>query len=181
MALKVIFKEQIEKYKIHHQLRREMEIQTSLRHPNILRLFGWFHDNERIFLILEYAHGGELYGVLKQNGHLTEQQAATVSLSLAPSPLLIPILPEMFTLLQCWLCNASQLILVMKLMAFPLFQYIASLSQALAYCHGKCVIHRDIKPENLLLDHEVCVYGYSFCIENSGYASLVLSYTCRGD
>ncbi|KAF3582775.1 hypothetical protein DY000_02028783 [Brassica cretica] len=82
VALKVIFKEQIEKYKLHHQLRREMEIQTSLRHPNILRLFGWFDDDERIFLILEYAHGGELYGLLKENGHLTEQQAATVSLSL---------------------------------------------------------------------------------------------------
>ena len=37
VALKVIFKEQIEKYKLHHQLRREMEIQTSLRHPTILR------------------------------------------------------------------------------------------------------------------------------------------------
>ncbi|CAK9165432.1 unnamed protein product [Ilex paraguariensis] len=39
VALKVIFKEQIEKYRLHHQLRREMEIQTSLRHPNVLRLF----------------------------------------------------------------------------------------------------------------------------------------------
>lgn len=36
------------------------------------------------------------------------------------------------------------------------FQYVASLTQALAYCHEKHVIHRDIKPENLLLDHEVC-------------------------
>ena len=35
------------------------------------------------------------------------------------------------------------------------FQYILSLTQALAYCHEKHVIHRDIKPENLLLDHEV--------------------------
>ncbi|XP_033146077.1 serine/threonine-protein kinase Aurora-3 isoform X2 [Brassica rapa] len=83
VALKVIFKEQIEKYKLHHQLRREMEIQTSLRHPNILRLFGWFDDDERIFLILEYAHGGELYGLLKKNGHLTEQQAATGRLKIA--------------------------------------------------------------------------------------------------
>ncbi|EOA27640.1 hypothetical protein CARUB_v10023787mg [Capsella rubella] len=120
VALKVIFKEQIEKYKIHHQLRREMEIQTSLSHPNILGLYGWFHDDDRIFLILEYAHGGELYGLLKKNGHLTEKQAAT---------------------------------------------YIASLSQALAYCHGKCVIHRDIKPENLLLDHEgrlkIADFGWS--------------------
>ncbi|KAJ1398475.1 Serine/threonine-protein kinase, active site [Sesbania bispinosa] len=82
VALKVIFKEQIEKYKIHHQLRREMEIQSSLRHPNILRLYGWFHDDDRVFLILEYAHNGELYRELRKKGHLTEKQAATYILSL---------------------------------------------------------------------------------------------------
>ncbi|KAL6189441.1 hypothetical protein ACLB2K_040830 [Fragaria x ananassa] len=83
VALKVIFKKQIEKYRIHHQLRREMEIQTSLRHPNILRLFGWFHDEERVMLILEYAHGGELYGLLRESTYLSEKQAATYILSLA--------------------------------------------------------------------------------------------------
>lgn len=78
MALKAIFKEQIKKYEFHKQLQREMEIQSSLRHPNILRLYGWFHDAERIFLILEYAHNGELYKVLRKEGRLTEKQAATV-------------------------------------------------------------------------------------------------------
>ncbi|KNA20258.1 hypothetical protein SOVF_054200 [Spinacia oleracea] len=120
VALKVIFKEQIEKYKLHHQLRREMEIQMSLRHPNVLRLYGWFHDEDRIILILEYAFRGELYKELRTLGHLPEQQAAT---------------------------------------------YIASLTEALAYCHDKNVIHRDIKPENLLLDHEgrlkIADFGWS--------------------
>ncbi|XP_075671426.1 serine/threonine-protein kinase Aurora-3 isoform X2 [Castanea sativa] len=83
VALKVIFKEQIEKYKIQHQLKREMEIQTSLRHPNILRLYGWFHDSERIFLILEYAHGGELYKELRKRGFLSENKAATGRLKIA--------------------------------------------------------------------------------------------------
>ncbi|XP_061350555.1 serine/threonine-protein kinase Aurora-3-like [Gastrolobium bilobum] len=82
VALKVIFKQQIEKYRIQHQLRREMEIQSGLRHPNILRLYGWFHDDERVFLILEYAHNGELYKELSKKGHLTEKQAATYILSL---------------------------------------------------------------------------------------------------
>ncbi|KAK4411309.1 Serine/threonine-protein kinase Aurora-3 [Sesamum angolense] len=44
-------------------------------------------------------------------------------------------------------------------------KYIASLTQALAYCHEKDVIHRDIKPENLLLDHEgrlkIADFGWS--------------------
>ncbi|KAE8664947.1 Serine/threonine-protein kinase Aurora-2 [Hibiscus syriacus] len=82
VALKIIFKEQLEKYRIHHQLRREMEIQTSLRHPNILLLLGWFHDSVRIFLILEFAYGGELYNELRKHGHLSEEQAATYIVSL---------------------------------------------------------------------------------------------------
>lgn len=78
VALKVIFKEQIEKYNIQHQLKREMAIQITLRHPNVLRLYGWFHDAERIFFVLEYAHGGELYKELHKSGHFDEKQAATV-------------------------------------------------------------------------------------------------------
>lgn len=85
VALKVIFKEQIDKYNIHHQLKREMEIQTSLSHPNILRLYGWFHDDQRVFMILEYAHGGELFKELRKCGYLSEQKAATVRLSLSLS------------------------------------------------------------------------------------------------
>jgi len=31
------------------------------RHPNILRMYGYFYDDKRIYLILEYAPKGELY------------------------------------------------------------------------------------------------------------------------
>ncbi|KAL0379633.1 UNVERIFIED_CONTAM: Serine/threonine-protein kinase Aurora-3 [Sesamum angustifolium] len=82
LAAKSRYSKQIEKYRLYHQLRREMEIQTGLRHPNVLRLYGWFHDAERIFLILEYAHGGELYRQLRKLGHLSERQAATYIASL---------------------------------------------------------------------------------------------------
>ena len=83
MALKVIFKEQIGKHGLHRQLRREMEIQSSLHHPNILRLHGWFHDDLRVVLILEYAHGGELYRQLRKSGHFSEPQAAYVCSNLS--------------------------------------------------------------------------------------------------
>ncbi|KAK6162407.1 hypothetical protein DH2020_002248 [Rehmannia glutinosa] len=81
--IKVIFKEQIEKYRLHHQLRREMEIQTGLRHPNVLRLYGWFHDAERIFLILEYAHGGELYKELRKSGASLKDKLPLLTQALA--------------------------------------------------------------------------------------------------
>ena len=44
VALKVLFKSQLAQSNVEHQLRREIEIQSHLRHPNILRLFGYFYD-----------------------------------------------------------------------------------------------------------------------------------------
>ncbi len=46
VALKVLFKSQLQKNEVEPQLRREIEIQSHLRHPNILRLFGYFYDEE---------------------------------------------------------------------------------------------------------------------------------------
>lgn len=41
----VLFKNQLRDSNVEHQLRREVEIQSHLRHPNILRLYGYFYDN----------------------------------------------------------------------------------------------------------------------------------------
>lgn len=59
VALKVLFKNTIKDANNEHQVRREIEIQTHLRHPNILRMFGYFHDDQRVYLILEYAPKGK--------------------------------------------------------------------------------------------------------------------------
>lgn len=83
LALKVLFKKQLEKAGVEHQLRREVEIQSHLRHPNILRLYGYFHDAARVYLILEYAPKGELYGELQRCGNFTEQRSATYIMELA--------------------------------------------------------------------------------------------------
>ncbi|XP_077523894.1 aurora kinase A-A-like [Amblyomma americanum] len=77
VALKVMFKSQLQKNNVEHQLRREIEIQSHLRHPNILCLYNWFHDESRVYLILEYAPQGELYRHLTREGRFTDQRAAT--------------------------------------------------------------------------------------------------------
>lgn len=48
------------------------------RHPNILRLYGYFHDSTRVYLILEFAPKGELYGELQRCGSFPEDKSATV-------------------------------------------------------------------------------------------------------
>lgn len=50
----------------------------SSRHPNILRLYNYFYDRRRIYLILEYAPRGELYKELQKSRTFDEQRTATV-------------------------------------------------------------------------------------------------------
>lgn len=84
VALKILKKEHIYKEHAEVQIRREIEIQSALNHPNILQLFGFFYDETRIYLILEFASGGELYAHLKEcGGTFSEQKAARYVRSLA--------------------------------------------------------------------------------------------------
>lgn len=54
------------------------------RHPNVLRLYNYFHDRKRVYLILEYAPRGELYKELQRCRRLDESRSATVG---PPRPL----------------------------------------------------------------------------------------------
>ncbi|BFU22416.1 protein kinase putative [Entamoeba histolytica] len=75
-ALKVIFKRQLQKCEMGIQMKREIELQSHLNHPNILKLFGFFEDKNRWFLVLEYCKKGELYRLLQQAGRFDERRAA---------------------------------------------------------------------------------------------------------
>jgi len=78
--VKVLYKRELQDAHVEHQLRREIEIQSHLRHPNILRLYGYFYDAKRVFLILEYAPQGELFRVLRRKRTFDEPTSAQVRL-----------------------------------------------------------------------------------------------------
>ncbi|KAL7750244.1 hypothetical protein RI367_004417 [Sorochytrium milnesiophthora] len=71
VALKVLFKSEMTEPQAKQQLTREIEIQSHLRHNNILRLYGYFYDKQNVYLILEYAEQGELYKKLCSAGQRT--------------------------------------------------------------------------------------------------------------
>lgn len=76
LALKCLYKSEIVESKVEKQIRREIEIQQNLRHPHILRLYGYFHDEKRIFLMLEFAGKGELYKQLNKVGSFSEKRSS---------------------------------------------------------------------------------------------------------
>lgn len=56
-----------------------------LRHPNIISLYTYFHDERRIYLVLELASEGELYRHLQcsPNGRFPEDRAARYTYQVA--------------------------------------------------------------------------------------------------
>lgn len=76
VAIKAIKKRQLLKAGVEHQLRREIEIQSHLRQKNILRMYGYFWDENRIYIILEFAPGGELYKQLTARTRFSETTTA---------------------------------------------------------------------------------------------------------
>lgn len=76
VAIKVIKKKQLLSAGVEHQLRREIEIQSHLRQKNVLRMFSYFWDEKKIYIILEFAPGGELYKQLTARGHFSETLTA---------------------------------------------------------------------------------------------------------
>ena len=43
------------------QMQNEVKIMYSLNHPNILKLFNHFEDDNHVYLILEFAPGVSIY------------------------------------------------------------------------------------------------------------------------
>ena len=82
-ALKVMYKNEVRNARIETQVRLEIEVQSNLRHPNILKLYGHFHDSKRIFLILEFAGQGELYRHLHKATKFPEWKAAQYIVQMA--------------------------------------------------------------------------------------------------
>lgn len=85
VAMKIMFKSELRKNRVEKQVLREIEIQSHLKHPHILRLYTWFHDDRRIYLAIELASQGELYKHLKNspNGRFDEHRSAKYTYQVA--------------------------------------------------------------------------------------------------
>ena len=78
IALKVINIDKIAEHDFFAQTKSEIEIHHRLRHPNILKLFGYFYDETSVYVVLEYAPYGNLYQKIKREKSLSEQLARKI-------------------------------------------------------------------------------------------------------
>ena len=108
-----------------------LHLRRQIDHPNIVRLFEWYEDGNRIYLVLDYLKGGSLKDVVLQlnkkvgGDSLQERLKARVGSK---------HVQDERGLKEAWIREVIQ-----------------QSAGGLAYCHNLRLIHKDLKDENIML------------------------------
>ncbi|XP_022329413.1 MAP/microtubule affinity-regulating kinase 3-like isoform X4 [Crassostrea virginica] len=74
VAIKIIDKTQLNPSSLN-KLFREVRIMKNLDHPNIVKLFEVIETEKTLYLVMEYASGGEVFDYLVAHGRMKEKEA----------------------------------------------------------------------------------------------------------
>ena len=76
VAVKIMDKAQIFSEPLNlNRIQREIAILKIVRHKNIIKLYELMETPNKIYLVMEYCNGGELFDYIVSKQHLTERQA----------------------------------------------------------------------------------------------------------
>ncbi|KAJ4701510.1 Non-specific serine/threonine protein kinase [Melia azedarach] len=75
VAMKVLDRSTIIKHKMADQIKREISIMKLVRHPYVVRLHEVLASRTKIYIILEFITGGELFDKIVHHGRLSEAEA----------------------------------------------------------------------------------------------------------
>ncbi|XP_019258302.1 PREDICTED: CBL-interacting serine/threonine-protein kinase 8-like isoform X2 [Nicotiana attenuata] len=75
VAMKVLDRSTIIKHKMVDQIKREISIMKLVRHPYVVRLHEVIATRTKIYIILEFITGGELFDKIVHHGRLSEAES----------------------------------------------------------------------------------------------------------
>ncbi|CAN6465564.1 unnamed protein product [Victoria cruziana] len=75
VAIKILDKEKVLKHKMIGQIKREISTMKLIKHPNVIQMHEVMASKTKIYIILEFVTGGELFDKILNNGRLKEDEA----------------------------------------------------------------------------------------------------------
>ncbi|KAL5704741.1 cAMP-dependent protein kinase [Ranunculus cassubicifolius] len=75
VAMKILDRTTIIKHKMVDQIKREISIMKLVRHPYVVRLHEVLASRTKIYIILEFITGGELFDKIVHHGRLSEAES----------------------------------------------------------------------------------------------------------
>ncbi|CAI0544911.1 unnamed protein product [Linum tenue] len=75
VAIKILDKEKVLKHKMIAQIKREIATMKLIRHPNVIRMYEVMASKTKIYIVMEFVTGGELFDKIASRGRLKEDEA----------------------------------------------------------------------------------------------------------
>lgn len=75
VAIKILDKEKIFKDRMVEQIKREISTMKLVKHPNVVQLYEVMASKTKIYFVLEYVTGGELFNKIYRQGKMKEDEA----------------------------------------------------------------------------------------------------------
>ncbi|KAH7678848.1 Non-specific serine/threonine protein kinase protein [Dioscorea alata] len=75
VAIKILDKEKLLRHKMIDQIKREISTMKLIKHPNVIRMHEVMASKTKIYIVLEFVTGGELFDKIAQKGRLKEDEA----------------------------------------------------------------------------------------------------------
>ncbi|KAL2238539.1 UNVERIFIED_CONTAM: CBL-interacting serine/threonine-protein kinase 3 [Sesamum indicum] len=75
VAVKILDKDKVLKHKMAEQIKREIATMKLIKHPNVVRIYEVMASKTKIFIILEFITGGELFDKIVNHGRMKEDEA----------------------------------------------------------------------------------------------------------
>ncbi|AQK57170.1 Putative CBL-interacting protein kinase family protein isoform 1 [Zea mays] len=75
VAIKILDKEKVLRHKMVEQIKREISTMKLIKHPNVVRIYEVMGSKTKIYIVLEFATGGELFDTIVNHGRMREDEA----------------------------------------------------------------------------------------------------------
>lgn len=75
VAIKILDKDKVLKHKMAEQIKREIATMKLIRHPHVVQLYEVLASKTKIFIVLEFVTGGELFDKIVNHGRMHEKEA----------------------------------------------------------------------------------------------------------
>jgi len=75
VAIKILDKDKLLKHKMVEQMKREISTMKLIKHPNVIRLHEVMASKTKIYIVLDFVNGGELFDKIVNHGRLREDEA----------------------------------------------------------------------------------------------------------
>lgn len=73
VAVKILNKRKIKTLGMFDKIKREIKILKLFNHPHIIKLYEFIDTPSDIFVVLEYASGGELFDLISRKERVSPQ------------------------------------------------------------------------------------------------------------